>query len=105
MSEELDYTQDLNITIRNEQSETGSSILSAAIDKSGNFIMEGQDLGEAVEKLRGCFEYEHKLVVDEFLKDRMLLFLIQDRFTDAPALIEWLKAKDINYRFYKRRGD
>lgn len=101
MSEELDYTQDLNVTIKNEQSEAGSSILSAAIDKSGNFIMEGQDLGADVEKLRGCFEYEYKLVVDEFLKDRMLLFLIRDRFTNAPALVEWLKSKGINYRFYK----
>jgi hypothetical protein len=78
------------------------STITLKIESNGDLVIEGQDIGEYVEQLRGHDEYEYKLIVDGQYKDSILLHLIKDRFESDAEFRTWLEGKGIPSRFYSR---
>jgi hypothetical protein len=79
--------------------------LSAKIDKDGDLVLEGQDLGSGVEEYWGDSDYEYWVVVRA--KDKMTTFLkmSQYAFKNIGKLIEWLEESMIDYKAIKGFND
>lgn len=79
------------------------SHLAILVNDADELVMEGQDMGPAVEHIFREDDYEYWVTVQKEHKDWLLLNLIKDVFADHPtpssAYMEWLKEKGIPYDF------
>ena len=73
--------------------------LIAYVDDRGDLVLEGYDMGDAVEKWWGDADYEYWRRVDKGDVPQVLLELISDRFQSDSAFAEWLTEKGIPSRF------
>ncbi len=69
------------------------------MDEQGNFVMEGYDIGDDVEKYWGDSDYEYWVHVKAEHVPDVLLNLIKEQFNSSAKFMEWLKAKGIPYEF------
>ncbi len=74
--------------------------LSARIDKKGDLILEGQDLGELVEEQFGKRDYEYSLKIKAEYKDTILLNLVKENFANDSEFRTWLDEKQIPNEFW-----
>lgn len=102
--------------LRRMRDEGGTRYLGAYVDEKGDLIIEGQDLGPAVERILGVREYEWvwtvkrdqlPLLARELGGVSDLLKALEQRFSgDAAAgLHDFLREKKIPFDFWSRRGD
>jgi hypothetical protein len=87
-----------NIQLIEAKSEKCSVYLSAKIDKDGDLVLEGQDLGSGVEAYWGDSDYEYWVVVSADKKLTLFLLLSQYAFKNINELIKWLDTLEIKYR-------
>ncbi|MFW9908268.1 MAG: hypothetical protein ACFFEF_06815 [Candidatus Thorarchaeota archaeon] len=59
-----------------------SIFIDAEIDKDGDLVMSGQDLGEAPMKFWGDSDYEYWVHVPSNQKDRVILALLEKLYKD-----------------------
>ena len=82
---------------------TTSVYVDAEIDKNGNLLISGQDVGEAPLKHFGDSDYEYWILVPKDQKDLLLLTLLQTLYSDDMKLItnltELMKKHGIHYEF------
>ncbi len=92
------------LSLRNITNEDISILLNIRISDIDDLVMEGHDIGPAVEKMRGDDDYEYWVTVQKRHKDWLLLNLIKDVFAEQPGpsstYMEWLKEKGIPYDFF-----
>lgn len=109
-----------SVTLRDLRDERGSRHLSATLDADGTLRIEGQDLGDGVERFfgPGNREYEWALTIRPSDVERLgetlnagkkagLLAALQQRFSgEAAAEIQtFLDEHEIAYEFWSRIGD
>ena len=86
-----------------EQRGKTSIFISAYIDKDGDLVISGQDLGEFPEKYWGDSDYEYWLNVSAEYKDRILLALLESLYKGDLRVVSNLRAKldekEIPYEF------
>lgn len=73
--------------------------LLAYIEVSGDLVLEGYDLGDAVEEWFGDADYEYWRRIESDNVPRVVLELIKDRFQSDAAFAAWLTEKGIPSRF------
>ncbi len=96
----------------------GSRFLEALIDDAGDFVVEGQDLGPAVEEFWGCHEYEwSRRVRAEHVQAlaralgatdaSSLLAIVHEKFSGdrARELDAALQASGVPVESWSRAGD
>lgn len=104
------------IVLRDTRDADGSRRLTARLDRNGDLLIEGQDLGDGVERAFGVREYEWTWTVAaadlSTLRaalgiDDDLLPALQRRFggTAAGGLGRFLEAHAITYSGWSRTGD
>ncbi|TFG26305.1 hypothetical protein EU528_14645 [Candidatus Thorarchaeota archaeon] len=90
------------IRLYEKQGET-SIYIDAEIDKEGNLIVSGQDLGKAPEEFWGDSDYEYMVFVKKDQRDMLLLSLIKEKFGgNAKAFSnfrDFLEKYNIKYEF------
>jgi len=90
------------IRLFEKQGET-SIFIDIEIDKKGNLILSGQDLGKAPEEYWGDSEYEYMMLVKRDQMNILLLSLIKEKFGgNAQAFSnfrEYLIKESIPYEF------
>ena len=104
-----------SISLRNTSDAGGSRYLDASIQPNGDLLIEGQDLGPAVEEFFGVGEYEWKWTVTAEDCERLraalgttdLLAGLVEQFSGdkAAGLDDFLLANDIPYDVWTRLGD
>lgn len=86
-----------------EQRGKTSIFISAYIDKDGDLVISGQDLGEFPETYWGDSDYEYWLNVSAEYKDRILLALLESLYKGDLRVVSNLRAKldekEIPYEF------
>ena len=79
------------------------SHLAILVNDADELVMEGHDMGPAVEDIFGEDDYEYRVTVQREHKDWLLLNLIKGVFADHPkpssSYMEWLKEQGIPYDF------
>jgi len=92
----------LRIRLYEKQGET-SIYIDAEIDKEGNLIVSGQDLGKAPKEFWGDSDYEYMVLVKKDQMNVLLLSLVKEKFgANAQAFSnfrEYLANKEIPYEF------
>ena len=77
--------------------------LDIIVNDADNLVIEGHDIGPAVEWFFGDDDYEYWVTVQKGHKEWLQLNLIKDAFADHPkpssAYMEWLEQKGILYDF------
>ena len=73
------------------QSGPTSIYIDVRIDKNGDLLISGQDVGEAPEEVFGDSDYEYWLTIPAVEKDRMLLALIEKHYGGDSSVISTLK--------------
>jgi hypothetical protein len=76
--------------------------IDAVIGEGGDLVMEGQDVGAAPMQMFDDEDYEYWVTVRAEHKDRVLLGLMQQVFSDPSAssrFMEWLKKRGIPFEF------
>ncbi|MDP9439436.1 MAG: hypothetical protein M3P49_11950 [Actinomycetota bacterium] len=71
-------------------------------EETGDLVMEGEDTGPSVEEFMGADEYEFFVRVPEGHKDRLLLHLVKEAFSEGAIssdFMKWLDKKKIPYEF------
>lgn len=71
----------------------------AKIDDDGKLVLYGYDYGTTVEKVWGDTDYEFWVFIDKELKDDVLLHLIADKFNAESDFMDWLKSKNLPFKF------
>jgi hypothetical protein len=104
------------VLLRQIRDKDGSQTLHASLAENGDLVLEGQDLGDGVERIFGAREYEYALTVRAAAVPALrqalgvegdLLHALQAAFTD-PAVIgaaAFLNAHSIPYELWTRVGD
>ena len=101
--------------LRDIRDSGGSRHLKASIKPNGDLVIEGQDLGPAVEEFFGVMEYEWAWTVAAkdceklraVLETTDLLTALAERFSgeNAADLQNFLESNDIPYEPWSRMGD
>lgn len=115
-----------SVVLRQERTATDRRSLWASLGAEGELIIQGQDLGQAVESLSGFREYEWSVTVAAadlpklraalagspilwggLLRRPGLLGALQRRFSGEKAgeLEAFLKQEGVPYTFWNRIGD
>ncbi len=97
LSSETAITEIILKEIRDGEKHEG---LIARIEESGDLLLEGQDIGPAVEKFWGDLDYEYWLRVRKEHKDAVLLHLLRDQFDSESAFRAWLEKRRIPCEFH-----
>ena len=87
------------IVLKDYRGDDVSVHLVARIDEDGDLVLEGQDVGKAVEEYWGDSDYEYVVNVKAEFKDSVLLYLIKERFTTSKDFMDWLDDKRIPKEF------
>ena len=69
--------------------------LDAGIDDDGSLNLEGQDIGDSVEKYWGDSDYEYFLYVKKENKEKIPLLLLKERFGSMADFLKWCDEKGI----------
>ncbi len=77
------------------KTESVSVHLDARIDDDGPLNLEGQDIGDSVEKYWGDSDYEYFLYVKKENKEKIPLLLLKERFGSMSDLLKWCDEKGI----------
>jgi len=83
------------IVMQKYKTESVSVSLDAYIDDDGSLNMEGQDIGDSVEKYWGDSDYEHFLYVKKEDKEKIPLLLLKERFASMTDFLKWLDEKGL----------
>ncbi len=83
------------ITMQQYKTESVSVHLDASIDDDGSLNLEGQDIGDSVEKYWGDSDYEYFLYVKKDDKEKIPLLLLKERFGNMSDFQKWLNEKGI----------
>ena len=103
----MDYLREMKesnqkVRLYEKQGET-SIFIDAEIDKEGDILVSGQDLGKAPEEFWGDSDYEYMIVVKQKQKDLLLLSLIKEKFGGTAQAFsnfrEYLIKEGIPYEF------
>ena len=90
------------IRLFERQGET-SIFIDVEIDKEGDLVLSGQDLGKVPEEYWGDSDYEYAIVVNQDQMNNLLLSLIKEKFGgNAQAFSnfrEYLIKESIPYEF------
>ena len=74
------------------------------IEKSGDLLFSGQDIGDAPEEIFGDLDYEYWLTVPAAEKDKLLLALIEKHYAGNATVIselrEFMESKQIPCSFF-----
>lgn len=104
------------VTLRNSRDGLGSRYLGATLATDGSIRIEGQDLGDGVEQIFGCREYEWSWTIPPHAVVTLsaalgagddVLAALQKRFSsdDAAELQPFLDANGVAYESWSRIGD
>ena len=104
-----------SVVLRDTRDAGGSRHLKASIKPNGDLVIEGQDLGPAVEEFFGVMEYEWAWTITAKDCERLraalgtadLLTALAERFPgeNAADLQEFLESEGIPYEVWTRLGD
>lgn len=83
------------IVMQHYKTESVSVHLDASVDDDGSLNLEGQDIGDSVEKYWGDSDYEYFLYVQKENKEKILPPLLRERFGGMPDFLKWLEEKGI----------
>lgn len=83
------------IAMQKRETESVSVSLDAHIDDDGSLNLEGQDIGDSVEKYWGDSDYEYFLYVRKEDKEKIPLLLLKERFASMSEFVKWLDEKDL----------
>src|SRR5210317_266149 len=72
------------------QSGSTSIHIDARIDKAGDLLLSGQDIGDAPEEIFGDLDYEYWLTVPASEKDRLLPALIEKHYAGDALVVSTL---------------
>ena len=74
------------------------------IEKRGDLLFSGQDIGDAPEEIFGDLDYEYWLTVPAAEKDKLLLALIEKHYAGNSTVIsemrEFMESKQISCAFF-----
>ena len=74
------------------------------IEKNGDLLFSGQDIGDAPEEIFGDLDYEYWLTVPAAEKDKLLLALIEKHYAGNSTVIsemrEFMESKQISCAFF-----
>ncbi|MHA1933889.1 MAG: hypothetical protein ACW97A_01290 [Candidatus Thorarchaeota archaeon] len=94
--------QPLKVKVVEERGST-SVYIDAIIDKDGDLILSGQDIGETPKEHFGDSDYEYWVHVPSSQKDNVLLALIEKFYGGnlkvVSEFMELMKSKGIHYEF------
>lgn len=104
------------VVLRDEKSGSDLRHLSAAYTQDGDLVIEGQDLGDGVEAVLGCREYEWTWTIaksdlahlaDALVVKSNLLDALKRRYggDSADQLLPFLNEHKIPYKVWTRIGD
>ena len=106
---------DNDVVLRHTSDAGGSRHLKASIKPNGDLVIQGQDLGPAVEEFFGVMEYEWAWTVAAedceklraALETTDLLTALAEQFSgeNAADLQNFLESNDIPYEPWSRMGD
>ena len=83
------------IVMQKCQTESVAVYLEAHVDDDGSLNLEGQDIGDSVEKYWGDSDYEYFLYVKKENKEKILPLLMKERFVSMSDFVNWLGEKGI----------
>ena len=83
------------VTLRESRTEKDYSVLEAYINKDGDLVMEGYDIGEAPKQFWGDSDYEYGRVIKSKYKDKILSGLIEEQFSAESDFKAWLDSKRV----------
>ena len=86
------------VTLRESRTKNDYSVLEAYINKDGDLVMEGYDIGETPEKFWGDSDYEYGRVIKGKYKNKVLSGLIEDQFSVESDFKAWLDSKRVPRR-------
>jgi hypothetical protein len=112
----LNPTAQTRAILRNERSEGDLRYLAASYSSEGNLVIEGQDLGNAVEAAFGCREYEWTWTILRADLPKLaaaldtsldLMAALENRFSGPAAaeLAAFLQEHNIPHKGWSRIGD
>jgi hypothetical protein len=87
------------IDLVRKQGDAGYERLTTKIDEAGRLVVEGHDIGPAVEAHWGDSDYEYWITVDKDYVGTTLLHLLKEKFDNSLELKAWLKAHDVPFGF------
>ena len=74
------------------------------IEKNGDLLFSGQDIGDAPEEIFGDLDYEYWLTVPAAEKDKLLLALIEKHYAGNSTVIsemrKFMESKQISCAFF-----
>lgn len=85
--------------IRAKDFKGGYSRLSVEINKQGQIVIEGHDIGGLIPKMLYRDDYEFSWSVPADWKDTVLLHLVKDRFAKESEFPVWCKERGIPTKF------
>lgn len=105
-----------SVTLREERRPGDYRFLGATLEKNGDLVFEGQDLGQGVRDAFGCAEYEWRWAVKApdvgALRNALggsgnVLDLLKKRFSgaNAAALRGFLEEHEVPFESWSRIGD
>jgi len=83
------------IVLQHFRTESVSVHLDAYIHDDGSLNLEGQDIGDSVEKYWGDSDYEYFLYVKKEDKEKIPPLLLKERFGSMSEFLKWLDEKCI----------
>ena len=81
-------------------SDRGASFLGAEVTAGGALVISAAATGVMCETMRGDLDEETWLSIAPAWKDELLLRLLAQRFTAAPALVAYLRDCGIQFSVY-----
>ncbi|AKS43230.1 hypothetical protein WM2015_2873 [Wenzhouxiangella marina] len=88
------------ITLFDRRTDTDTSTETVTLERKGDLLIAGRDLGETPKKFWGKPEYEYWRRIDKADVPRVLLGLIKERFDSHASFQEWLEANGIDSEFH-----
>jgi len=86
------------IVLRDEKwGENEHHILKAVIKENGDLVFEGVDMGDSIKERFGDFDFEYWHNIEAEHLDKLLLYLIKEKFDKISEVLKWLKNNNIPY--------